>query len=192
MDKEAFLNRLRVIRKLNTENPLYMNKDLYRLVISENALITGYETIKSNKGATTPSSDSESLDGFGEKRFGALISSLRDESWKPRPARRVMIPKPGKKKKRPLGVQGPEEKIVQAALQLVLEAVYEPIFSPDSFGFRPNRGAHDALKNLEQRYDNLPFAIEGDITGMYDNVNHPILVDLISKKVADSRLLSLI
>lgn len=192
MDNRAFVERLKVVRSLNSKNPNHINRDIYRLVISRPALLAGYERIKSNKGATTPSTYNETLDSFGIVRLDNLRSSLCDESWKPKPARRVMIPKPGKSTKRPLGVQGPEEKIVQAALLIVLEAIYEPIFSPYSFGFRPGRGAHDALRDLEQKYDNLTYAIEGDIQGMYDNVNHHTLIDLISSKIVDSRLISLI
>lgn len=192
MDSRAFVNRLKTIRELNGRDYNFLNKDLYRLVISEPALVAGYELIKSNKGATTPATELEPRDGFGPVRLGKLISSLRTESWKPKPARRVMIPKPGKSTKRPLSIQGPEDKIVQSALKIVLEAVYEPIFSTFSYGFRPNLGAHDALKNISTKYDNVSFAIEGDIKPIYDNVNHHTLVSLISRKVKDERLISLI
>lgn len=192
MDNQAFVNRLKVIRSFNELNPCYVNKQLYRLVTSRPALIAGYETIKSNKGATTLLEDGISLDGFEEDRFNQLIKSLRDESWQPRPAKRVMIPKAGKSSLRPLGIQGPEENIVQSSLLIVLEKVYEPIFSQFSYGFRPNLNAHHALKDISLKYDNVPFAIEGDIKGMYDKVNHHTLMKLIKKKVDDSRLESLI
>ena len=192
MDNEAFVRRLKVIRKLNQTNKDYVNNQLYKLVMSRPALIAGYEGIKSNKGATTPSSDEQSLDGFGEARLVKLMDALKNESWQPRPARREMIPKPGKTTLRPLGIQGPEEKIVQSALLIVLENVYEPIFSEFSYGFRPNRNTHHALSDIATKYDGVPFAIEGDIKGMYDNVNHHILIDLISKKISDSRLIALI
>lgn len=192
MDNKAFVKRLGIIRTINLNNSLYVNKDLYRIVISKPSLVAGYEMIKSNKGATTPATGKESLDGFGKERLERLFSSLADESWQPRPARRVMIPKPGKTSLRPLSIQGPEEKIVQAALLLVLQAVYEPIFSDHSYGFRPNRGAHNALQDLEKKYDGLSFAIEGDIRGMYDYVNQHTLMKLISLKVDDSRLISLL
>ena len=199
MDSIAFVNRLRTIRELNKLQKSFLNKDLYRLVISEPALRAGYELIKSHKGAKKENPakyplgipGSESRDGFGPVRLGKLISSLRTESWKPKPARLLMIPKPSSTNV-DLTIQGTEEKIVQSSLKIVLEAVYEPIFSTFSYGFRPNLGAHDALKNISTKYDNVSFAIEGGIKGVYDNVNHHNLVHLISHKVKDERLISLI
>ena len=192
MDSIAFVNRLRTIRELNGRDPRFLNKDLYKLVISEPALVAGYELIKSNKGATTPATELLSGDGFGPVRLGKLISSLRTESWKPKPAKRLMTPKAGKSTKRPLSTQIPEEEIVQSSLKIVLQAVYEPIFSTFSYGSRVHLGAHDALKNISTKYDNVSFAIEGGIKGVYDNVNHHTLVSLISRKIKDERLISFI
>lgn len=87
---------------------------------------------------------SESIDGIGLDRIEKLQEQLKDESWSPKPARRVYIPKKGSDKTRPLGIQGPEEKIVQSCIKIILEAIYEPIFSPHSYGWRPRRGCHDA------------------------------------------------
>ena len=192
MDKKAFRARLRIIRNCNLKNPAFINKNLYRLVISQPALVAGYEKIKTNKGGTTVTTDDKSLDGFVSEKLEKLRQSLSFESWQPKPGRKLMIPKAGKSLLRPLDVQDPQLKIVQGALLIVLEAIYEPIFSPQSLGFRPNKNAHHALKDIESKYDGLSYAVKGEIKGMYDNVNHHILVDLISKKIADSRLISLI
>jgi len=192
MIKSTFINRLECFRRANSRNPNFINIDLYKLIFKEEALVAGYKCIKSNKGATTPGVGTASLDGFGAKRLARLSKALRNESWAPSPARRLMIPKPGKSEKRPLGIQGPEEKVVQSVMRLVLESIYEPVFSEHSFGFRPRRGAHDALKSIEQNYDGMVFAIEGDIKGMYDNVNHEILIKLLEKRIKDDRFIRLV
>lgn len=191
MDNAAFVERLRIIRTINLNNPLYVNKDLYKIVISKPALIAGYKMVESYKGSTKRAIVSESVPGFGAKQISRLVSKLGNESWQPRLARQAIL-KPGKTPLRPVNGQIQDEKIVQAALLLVLQAVYEPLFSNQSYGFRPNLGPHNALKDLETKYDGLSFAIEGDIRNIYDNVNHSTLIQLISLKVADSRLISLL
>ena len=187
-----FLNRLKSLRKLNGGKKDFVNFDLYKLMLKEEALLAGYEKVKSNKGATTPGIDSISLDSFSKKRIDKLRKELINESWRPRPARRISIPKPGKAEKRPLSIQGPEEKIIQATMLLILEAIYEPIFLNNSFGLRPNKGAHDALKAIDQKYDGMVYAIEGDIKGMYDNVNHHKLITLLERRIKDARFIRLI
>ena len=192
MNNSIFINRLNKIRKLNGKDSGFVNKNLYQLLCKEEALVAGYELIKSNKGATTVGSGNSSLDGFSLRRIQRLQKKLRNESWSPSPARRIYIPKPGRAEKRPLGIQGPEEKVVQSVLNRILEAIYEPIFSPFSYGFRPSIGVHEALKRIDNNYDGLCFAIEGDIKGMYDNVNHHQLILLLKRKIEDDRLIRLI
>lgn len=192
MDIETYINRLKRIRSLNAQQKDFKTTDVYRLLIQEQSLIASYEKMKSNKGALTPSSDKESLDGFGRKRLDTLREQLANESWQPRPARRKYIPKPGGTGMRPLGIQGPEEKIVQASMLTILEAIYEPCFLETSYGFRPSRGAHDALKRISEQYDRISYIIEADIQGMYDAVNHGVLVKLVEQKVDDPRFIRLL
>ena len=116
MKLNTFVNRLKCYRRINSGNNEVVNIDLYKLACKEEALLAGYESIKSNKGATTPGIGTKSLDGFSRARLQHLSWALRNESWMPSPARRIYIPKPGKLEKRPLGIQGPEEKVVQSAM----------------------------------------------------------------------------
>lgn len=192
MKKSTFINRLKSLRELNSRNKNFVNIDLYKLMLKEGTLLAGYEMTKSNKGATTPGVGKPSLDAKSRQRLEKLRDKLRNESWQPLPARKIYIPKPGKIEKRPLGIQGPEEKIVQAAMLLVLEAIYEPVFLKTSFGFRPKLGAHDAMKIIDQNYDGMTFAIEGDIKSMYDNVNHRTLITLLEKRINDDRFIRLV
>ena len=192
MKLNTFVNRLKCYRRINSGNNEVVNIDLYKLVCKEEALLAGYESIKSNKGATTPGIGTKSLDGFSRARLQHLSWALRNESWMPSPARRIYIPKPGKLEKRPLGIQGPEEKVVQSAMLFVLEAIYEPIFLSSSYGFRPGVGTHDTLSSIEQKYDGMNYVIEGDIKGMYDNVNHETLIKLLEKRINDDRFIRLV
>ena len=192
MKHNHFFHRLRNLTILNLKHTDFKNVDLYKLLLREEALTAGYEKIRSNSGATTPASDGQTLDGFGLQRLLKLQKTLHNESWQPRPARRTWIPKPGKKELRPLGIQGPEEKIVQAVVTLILEAIYEPRFFDSSFGFRRGRGPHDALNKIDQTYDGMIYAIEGDIKSMFDSVDHHTLINLLEQRIGDPRFIRLI
>lgn len=199
MNKSIFISRLNRIRELNGRYTNWVNKNIYQLCCKEEAIVAGYENIKSNRGATTPAAEERSLNGWSLARTRKLQKLLENESWTPLHARRVYIPKPGKVEKRPLGytseacgIQGPEEKVVQSIVALILDAIYEPTFSRHSFGFRRSLGAHDALKSINQKYDGMTHAIEGDIKGMFDNVNHHTLIKLLKKRIDDDRFIRLI
>ena len=91
------LKRLQVIQELNLKKPGFINRDLYRLLFSRELLVIAYENIKSNKGALTPAADpEETLQGFSVDRIQNIIQGMKNESWQPKNARLVMIPKPGK------------------------------------------------------------------------------------------------
>lgn len=107
-----------------------------------------YENIKSKPGNMTPGVTPETLDGLSEEMVQGISGSLRDESFKFSPSRRVQIPK-ASGGTRPLSVAPPRDKIVQEALRLILEAIFEPLFKDNSHGFRPKRGCHTAMKMLD-------------------------------------------
>uniref|UniRef100_A0A7S1N9C1 Reverse transcriptase domain-containing protein n=1 Tax=Eutreptiella gymnastica TaxID=73025 RepID=A0A7S1N9C1_9EUGL len=185
--------RIGDIHKNNTARHDMLNFDLYKLIKDRDLLIASYESIKSNKGSLSlATSLSKSIDGFNLDRIERLNIALGNESWTPRPARRVYIPKSNKKNLRPLGIQGVEEKLVQSNVKFILEAIYEPIFNNQSHGFRPKRGCHSALKSIDQTYDGIRYVVEGDIKGMFDNVHHGILLQLLRKKIKDEKFIRLI
>jgi retron-type reverse transcriptase len=95
-------------------------------------------------------------------------------SYIPQLVRKVLIPKPGSKKERPLGIPALEDKLVQAGLTRILTAIYEADFIEDSYGFRPNRGCHDALRALSQAVEGnaVNHIVDADIKGFFDNVEH--------------------
>lgn len=132
----------------------------------------------------------ENLDDNIEK----LVASMKRRSYKPTPVRRTYIAKAGSKMKRPLGIPDHEDKIVQRGIAKILNAIYEPIFLDCSFGFRPNRSCHDALKILnvyiEERHTN--FIVDVDIKGFFDNVSHEWMMKFLEHKIADPNLLRII
>lgn len=188
----AGLNRLDSIRQRNKTDPSFINKDLYRLLYKEDLYITAYENIKGNKGALTSGTDDKTLDGFGVDIVSDIIEKMRKGAYQFKPARRIYIPKPGKKEKRPLGIPSSEDKLVQEVLRIILEAIFEPVFSSKSHGFRPNRSPHTALRDIRSNFSGMTWVIEGDIKGAYDNVDHKVLLNAIRTKISDDRFISLI
>jgi len=135
-------NRLFELCKRNTDSD-YINRKLYRLLYSENLYLMAYENIKSNKGILTKGTTPLTMDGISRARITRLINSLKDETYQPKPCRRVMIPK-ANGKLRPLGLPDADDKLVQEAIKMILECIYDSpqgaTFSKDSFGFRTNLG----------------------------------------------------
>lgn len=184
--------RLENIRRNNNNNYRLVNYDLYKLVKDKDLLIAAYESIKSNKGSTTnATSESENIDGFSLNRVDKIIAKLNSETWNPKPARRVNIPKKNNKT-RPIGIQGADEKVVQTAVKFILESIYEPVFLNNSHGFRPKRGCHSALEMISQQFDGMHYLVEGDIKGMFNNVNHDVLINILRRKIKDEKFLRLI
>lgn len=128
-----------------------------------------------------------------EENLKALLTSVRRGTYAPKPSRIVEIPKEDGSK-RPLSIACLDDKIVQLAMAKILEAIYEPIFLPGSYGFRPGRGAHDALKDLmNQMFQNTRGAvIEIDLKQYFNKIPQPHLEDMLRVKITDSRFLGLI
>ena len=121
------------------------------------------------------------------------MEKLKNKSFKPLPARRVYIPKDNGEK-RPLGISAIENKIVEKGIKNILESIYEQDFSDQSYGFRPNRNCHQALKDIHNQFaDNrINHIIEADIKGFFDNVSHEMLMEFLKKRIKDSSMLYLI
>ena len=129
-----------------------------------------------------------------DENIAKLVEKMKRRSYRPVPVRRTYIAKAGSKMKRPLGIPDHEDKIVQRGIAKILNAIYEPIFLDCSFGFRPNRSCHDALKILnvyiEERHTN--YIVDVDIKGFFDNVSHEWMMKFLEHKIADRNLLGII
>ena len=149
-----------------------------------------YVKVQGNSGALTEGVNSDTIDGYSRERSQKIMDSLKSGDYKVSPSRRTYIPK-SNGKVRPLGVPTGTDKLVQAACGLILEAIYEPIFSDKSYGFRPDRGCHDALKAVNKKWIGTKWFIEFDIKGCFDNLNHQLLMEKLEAKIDDKRFLAL-
>nr|YP_010121869.1 hypothetical protein KQ509_mgp22 [Monilinia fructicola]QRF72245.1 hypothetical protein [Monilinia fructicola] len=161
----------------------------FKILSNPQILLQAYNNIKSKPGNMVPGSDNVTLDGISSKELVTSSINLLNESYKPNPVRRVFIPK-ANGKLRPLGISSPRDKIIQQAFLFVLETILEPKFSDLSHGFRPNRGCHTALRNIRD-WKGVPWFIEGDIKGFFDNIDHQILANLLLKHFNEARLIHL-
>ena len=150
--------------------------------------------VKANKGS--PGIDHQTIDDFAarlEENLERMAQALRDGRYRPQAIKRVWIPKPGSKEKRPLGIPTVRDRVVQAALRNVLEPVFEKDFADHSYGFRPGRGCKDALRQvdllLKQGYT---YVVDADLKSYFDTIPHDLLMARIRDKLADNRILSLV
>jgi len=179
--------RLEVIAKTNREKPDWVNRKIFKLLTNIELLKHAYNIIKSNPGNMTPGSDNQTIDGMSLKILSEIIRDLKSEKYQFTPVKRIYIPKKNGKT-RPLGLPAIKDKIIQKALQIILEAIYEPIFSNNSHGFRPGRSCHSALGKIYNVWTSTKWFIEGDVEKCFDSIDHHLLMDTIRKKIDDPKL----
>lgn len=166
---------------------------LLEMILSPTNLNKAYKQVRSNKG-------SGGVDGLGVEDLLDYLRSHKDEllqsiirgKYKPNPVRRVEIPKEGGKK-RQLGIPTVVDRVIQQSIAQILSPIYEPLFSNNSYGFRPKRSAHDALKQC-QKYvsDGYKYTVDMDLEKYFDTVSHSKLIEVLSKTINDGRVISLI
>jgi RNA-directed DNA polymerase len=162
-------------------------------VWSKDTLARAWKIVRDNQGSG--GIDGMTTTSFATKledRLLALSGKLREGTYGPQPVQRVMIPK-ADGRKRPLGVPTIEDRIVQTALRLVIEPIFEREFSPKSYGFRPGRGCKDALREVVRLYQNgHKFVVDADIKSYFDTIPHDKLMRRIEERISDGRILRLV
>ena len=157
-------------------------------------LMAAWVAVKRNGGSA--GSDRQSIKDFEKDLAGEierLSEALHTGSYRPRPIRRVYIDKPGSKEKRPLGIPCVRDRVVQGAVRLVVEPIFENVFVNHSYGFRPMRGCKDALREVERLLNaGFTHVVDADIKAYFDNIPHEPLMADISGYIADGRVLELI
>lgn len=136
--------------------------------------------------------DGQTIDGMSAERIDRIIATLKDHSYQPNPARRTYIAKKNSNKKRPLGIQSAEDKLVQEVVRMILESIYEPNFSANSHGFRPQRSCHTALKHIDINFKGAVWFVEGDIKACFDSFDHHVLISILRERIEDEYFLALI
>jgi RNA-directed DNA polymerase len=180
------------------DDPTRRFDDLFNLVCDPAFLLVGWRRVRGNMGARTAGVDGQTAAYIewvrGEAAFLAeLRADLKARRFAPLPVRERMIPKPGGRKRRRLGIPTVRDRVVQAALKLVLEPIFEADFQPCSYGFRPGRRAHDALAEIHLLASHsYEWVVEGDIEACFDTIDHTALLQRMRRRVGDKRVLGLV
>lgn len=184
------LNKL--AERSNSAPNQIIDRELYSLVSSVDMLIYAYENIKSKPGNMTQGTTPETFDGISisKEKLDNISKLLQNEKFT-FCSRSIEIAK-ASGGSRPLSIASPMDKIVQEAIRLVLEAIYEPLFADCSHGFRPNRSCHTALKKVSQEFQPAQWVIEGDLGKFFDTISHHKLLQIIENKIKDRRFTKLI
>ena len=184
------LSQLSAINKLSQKNKKWIHRDIFRILRKDEMWIAAYEKLKGNKGALTAGSAPGTMDGMSLERLKRLQEQVYSEKYTFKAVKLTYIPLAGGKK-RPLGLPTANDKIVQEVMRMILEAIYEPVFSEVSFGFRAGKGCHDALDHVEQKFRWVDYVIEGDIEQAYPTIDHHTLVKILKQRIDDPRFIRL-
>lgn len=186
------LNKLNLIAERAKDKKLKFTSLIHH--INAESLKACYMQLKKDRACGV---DEITVEAYGKRldaNIAELVERLKTKRYKAKPVRRFYVPKPGKKELRPLGITSVEDKIVQMAVKLVLEAIYEQDFIESSHGFRKGKGCHTAIKALHNAImrKRISFVCEVDIRKFFDTVNHDWLMRFLRVRIADENMLWLI
>ena len=163
-------------------------------VYAKRNLEAAFGKVKANRGSSGV--DHQTIESFErrlEENLEGLHESLRIGTYQPQRIRRVWIPKPGKKEKRPLGIPTVRDRVVQTALRNVMEPIFEKDFAKRSYGCRPGRGCKDALRRVDRLLKaGYQYVVDADLKSYFDSIPREPLMELVRKKIADGRVLTLV
>lgn len=189
---ETMETKLARISQLSSENPNMVFTSIGHL-INEKMLKECHEKMDGNKAAGIDGVTKEEYGRNLEENLKKLVERLKRKSYKPKPARRVEIPKDSGKT-RPLSIYCYEDKLVQEALRQILEAVFEPHFYDEMMGFRPGRGCHQAIQKLNVMLEQRPtnYVLDADIKGFFDHIDHEWAVKFVESRIKDPNITRLL
>ena len=172
----------------------FWTNSLLELILRKDNLNKAYRRVKKNKGSGgIDGMQTNELLSYLIENQDTLIQQIRTGAYKPNPVRRVEIPKEEKGKVRNLGIPTVVDRMVQQAIAQELSPLFEEQFSDNSFGFRPKRGQHDALKRCKEYVDEgYVYVVSMDLEKFFDTVNHSKLIEVLSRTIKDGRVISLI
>ena len=162
-------------------------------VWAERTLRAASARVVANKGASGVDRVTvEMFESELDDNLGKLADGLRRDEYRPQAIRRHYIPKPGSREKRPLGIPTVRDRVVQTALRMVLEPIFERDFAARSYGFRPGRGCKDALRRVDELLkDGAAFVVDADLKSYFDTIPHDRLLALVGQKVTDGKIMRL-
>jgi RNA-directed DNA polymerase len=163
-------------------------------VDAERTLAAAWERVQRNSGSAGVDHQSvKAFEAHAERYLSELRDALRGGTYRPSAVRRVWIPKPGKAERRPLGIPTVKDRVVQTALKLVLEPIWEAEFAEQSYGFRPKRGCKDALRRVQELLNGGSiWVVDVDVQGYFDSIPHERLMKEVERRVADGAVLRLL
>lgn len=186
---QAAANTHRALR----QDEVQVTTELLEDVLSSDNLARAWKRVKANKGA--PGIDGVTIGDFpayARAHWPAIREQIREGRYQPQAVRRVEIPKPGGGK-RMLGIPTVMDRVIQQAIAQVLTPIFDPTFSDSSFGFRPGRNAHQAIRQVQASVkEGRNIAVDIDLAKFFDTVSHDVLMSLLARSIADKRLLRLI
>jgi len=163
-------------------------------ILCPSNLNQAYKRVKKNKGAGGVDGMSvEDLLQYLKNNGEEIRQTIKDGKYRPQPVLRVEIPKEDGKEKRKLGIPTAVDRVIQQAISQVLTPIYEPQFSDNSYGFRPRRSAHDAIRACQENIrDGYKYVVDMDLEKFFDTVNQSKLIEILSRSIKDGRVISLI
>jgi RNA-directed DNA polymerase len=185
--------QIKLYRKAKSE-PGFRFYQLYDKIYREDVLLRAWAQAKANAGA--PGVDGESFQDIESRGLGEWLNGLRkdlhDKTYQPQPVRRVMLPKPGGGE-RPLGIPTIRDRVAQTAAKLILEPIFEADLEPSAYGYRPQRGAQDAIQKVDELlYAGYTDVVDADLSKYFDTIPHAELLQCVARRIVDKHMLHLI
>lgn len=174
-----------------TKDEAYTFNRLFRNLYNPDFYLLAYSNIYSTEGNMTKGLDGNTIDGMSLARIKRIIEKMKNHTYKPNPVVRKYIPKKNGKK-RPIGIQAIDDKLVQEVIRMILESIYDCNFKNTSHGFRPNKSCHTALKSINLAFNGVKWFVEGDISAYFDNIDHHTLINILRRRIKDEYFIAII